>query len=292
MLEFHIEGLENRIVQTPIYRNGKIITAFCYLTISGLSIGMLQRICLELTNAGIFEDMDGKVSLSSKLIHEKVFESMVDKAIKTLSKTLQDTKPWDHMAESFTLTRKMNPLAINVTIEMKFYGRLSKVIDLDLVPSYRLHYDTTTRYEGVRLNCPIHAICKWVDGEDLNQNLIWSPKSTGYEMHIFDIARKDQRKLYILTALRIIKTYLVKTKEIAKAAGHPPPQITTVLKSYHLRQIAFYAMYYLFHKHPNFRLDCAHTALLYFIDFLQIALKAKRLPHFFFSSRLAQDMLF
>ncbi|KAH3775139.1 hypothetical protein DPMN_176536 [Dreissena polymorpha] len=112
-------------------------------------------------------------------------------------------------------------------------------------------------------------------------------------MHIFDIARKDpqNRKLYILTALRIIKTYFVKAKEIAKAAGHPPPQITTVLKSYHLRQLAFYAMYYLCHKHPDFRLDCVTPALGYFIGFLHSALKAKRLPHFFYSSREAQDML-
>ncbi|KAH3775145.1 uncharacterized protein LOC127844339 [Dreissena polymorpha] len=293
MLEFHIEGLENRIKQTPIYKNGKIIPAFCYITISDLSIDRLQRLCPELSYAGLFEYRDGHIFLSSKVIHEKVFESMVDKAINTLSNTIREAKPWRHMAESFTLTRKMNPPAINVTIEMKFHGRPSKVIDLDLVPAYLFDYDRTTTYEGVLLNCPIHAICKWVDGEDLNQNLIWSSKSTGYEMHIFDVARNDprKRKLFILTAVRIIKTYFVKTKEIAKAAGHPPPQITTVLKSYHLRQIAFYAMYYLCHRHPTLRLDCASAALSYVIGFLEKALKAKRLPHFFYSSRLAQDML-
>ena len=54
-------------------------------------------------------------------------------------------------------------------------------------------------------------------------------KSTCY------ISPDRTRNMYILTALRIVKTYFVRTKAIAKEADHAPPQIVTVLKSYHLK---------------------------------------------------------
>ncbi|XP_052233159.1 uncharacterized protein LOC127846018 [Dreissena polymorpha] len=292
MLEFHIEGLEKRVermyIASPLV-SGKNIPGFCYLQITGTTPENLRKSCPELFEEGVFQSKAGQIFISSKRLYERVFYSMVDKAIHNL--TIEDASTIFRNAETFRLTQNWNPPAINVTIELKFSGKPAKVIDLDLVPAFCLSLDKTTRYKDCLLNCPIHAVCKWIDGEDFNQDLIWSAKSTGYEIHILDVARDDQRTLFIMTALRIVKTYFVKTTQIAKAGSFLPPQIVTVLKSYHLKQIAFYMIYYICHKYKHFKLYSAEKALSYFIAFLDKALEAKRLPHFFFTSSAARDML-
>ncbi|KAH3775148.1 hypothetical protein DPMN_176545 [Dreissena polymorpha] len=84
---------------------------------------------------------------------------MVDKAIHNLTITIKDASTICRNAETFRLTRKRNPPAINVTIELKFSGKPAKVIDLDLVLAFRLSLDKTKRYKDSILNCPIHAVC-------------------------------------------------------------------------------------------------------------------------------------
>ncbi|KAH3775150.1 hypothetical protein DPMN_176547 [Dreissena polymorpha] len=196
-------------------------------------------------------------------------------------------------ASSFRVYRKMNPPAINVTIELLYNDSIKKKIDVDLVPAYLLQYDERATYQGHHMCCPIHAVCKWVGEVHCDEKLMWDVKITGYEKHIIDIARQstDGRKLCIMTALRIVKTYFVKKAKHAKDQAIAPPQIVTVLKSYHLKQIAFYLLYFLCHKFPYFPLPGAETALGYFLDLLKVCLRSKSLPHFFYGGTDVCTML-
>ncbi|WAQ98335.1 hypothetical protein MAR_022708 [Mya arenaria] len=300
MLEFHFDGLESHIQPaTTKNRNGYFIPGHCYLELKGVDLGYLKDKYPRLHAKSIFIVSSGKVYLSSKNLHTKVFQSMVDTAIDNINQAIEHHNRDTNQPSRFGLRRKMNPPSINVTISMKggvtydSWGNVKtstdKELDLDFVPAFLLGKDQTTRYEGVLLECPIHAICKWAEEDSfkaiefVDQILIWDIKSVGYERHILDVARRDTKKLYILTALRILKTYFVKTKEIARQSRGSPPQIVTVLKSYHLKQLAFYLLNYLCHKYPNFKVDGVQKALLYFFDILRIALTEKCLPHLFFS---------
>ena len=311
ILEFHIEGLEINLKQQNIHKNGdRIVPGFCFMVIEGKPLDKLRERFPKLYREGVFVEKNGVVYMSSRCLHQRVFGSMVDKACNTIIEKIKNLK---RSGESinFNITRKMNPPAINIVIilsddvhalfmkqgQPRSTDSLVKEIDVDVVPGLLLRYDNTTKYEGMLLNCPIHAVCKWAEQERgkalefVDASLVWSVNTNGYEKHLLDVARQDRRKLYILTALRIVKTYFVRTKAIAKKAGHVPPQIVTVLKSYHLKQIALYLMFYLCHLHPTFRLHSAHRATLYFIDIISTALNAKRLPHFFYSNNNVQVML-
>ncbi|XP_052794411.1 uncharacterized protein LOC128227688 [Mya arenaria] len=298
MLEFHFDKLN--IQQTHIKNmDGYHIPGHCYLEINGLDLNDPRNEYEGLHAKNVFIESAGKMYLSSKNLHTKVFQSMVDKAIENINQQIYNHDIITGQKCEFVLKndkpikRKMNPPSINVTIKLKrgvIYERLGSVnadkeLNLDFVPAFRLPRDKTTTYEDVLLDCPIHAICKWAEEnsfkalEFVDQNLIWDVKSLGYERHILDVARRDKRKLYILTALRILKTYFVKTKEIASS----PPQLVAVLKSYHLKQLAFYLLNFLCHKYPHFEVDGVQRALLYFICIMRTALNEKRLPHLFFS---------
>ena len=284
MLEFHIEGLEGKISEESILdQNNRHVSGFCFMKIDGVDMAYLRKRYPRLVQRGLFLEQDGRIRLSSKTLYESVFKSMVDKA------TDQIRASNDH--QNLVITRKDNPPAVNVQIRNNgFDPSLPSVIDIDFVPAFRLRVDETTTYEGTPLNCPIHAVCKWSPPESskalefVDSEIVWNVKTTGYEIHILDVARNDTRKSIIFTALRIVKTYFTKTKKLT----HSPPPLVKIVKSYYLKQIAFYILYYLCHVHRNYELNGVKRALLYFIDFLEVALETKRLPHFFFSEKAAE----
>ncbi|XP_052795651.1 uncharacterized protein LOC128228394 [Mya arenaria] len=298
MLEFHFDGLDDRIKQIYVIDGDKrmFIPGHCYLELRDVTIELLRKNYAKLYKKGVFIEKEGKIFLSSKHLHVQIFESMVDSAVEKMNTEIKIHDILEMKKCKFALKRKMNPPSINLAITFKAAEQVfdigplkDKDMDLDFVPAFLLRHDQTTSYEGELLKCPIHAVCKWAEENSLkaleiaDQTRIWDVKSTGYEKHILDVAREDERKLYILTALRILKTYFVKTKKYAKESGCAPPQIVTVLKSYHLKQLAFYLLNYLCHKYPHFVVDGVQKALMYFIDAIRVALKEKHLPHLFFS---------
>ncbi|KAH3773069.1 hypothetical protein DPMN_174420 [Dreissena polymorpha] len=72
---------------------------------------------------------------------------MVDTARHMITTTLLSDNGVLKKASSFQLCRKMNPPAINVTIELWYNDSIEKKIDVDLVPAFLLRYDEKT-YEG------------------------------------------------------------------------------------------------------------------------------------------------
>ena len=284
MLEFHIEGLEGKINQESILdQDNRHVSGFCFMKIDGVDMAYLRKRYPRLVERGLFVEQGGRILLSSKSLYERFFKSLVDKATDTIRES--------NMYKNLVITRKDNPPAVNVQIRNNgFDPTLPSVIDIDFVPAFRLRVDETTTYEGTPLNCPIHAVCKWSPPESfkalefVDSEIVWNVKTTGYEIHILDVARNDTRKSIILTALRIVKTYFTKTKH----SSNSPPPLVKIVKTYHLKQIAFYILYYLCHVHRNYELKGVERALLYFIDFLEVALETKRLPHFFFSEKAAE----
>jgi len=284
MLEFHIEGLEGKITEESILdQYNRHVSGFCFMNINGVDMADLSSQYPSLFQRGVFKEQDGRIRLSSRSLYENVFKSMVDKA----TDKIRASKDY----QTLVITRKDHPPAVNVQIRNNgFSPTLPSEINIDFVPAILLRVDKTSKYEGTRLNCPIHAVCKWSPPESskalefVDSEIVWNVKTTGYEIHILDVARNDMRKSIIFTALRIVKTYFTKTK---KSSSSPPP-LVNIVKSYHLKQIAFYILYYLCHVHRENDLRGVDTALMYFIDFLEVALDTKLLPHFFYSEKAAE----
>ncbi|KAH3829652.1 uncharacterized protein LOC127876199 [Dreissena polymorpha] len=305
VIQFQIEGL--KLVSKPVTKSSVVIPGFCFFEIDE-KWENLEKTLQKLCQKSVFVKSDGKLFLSSKNLHEKVLTSIVDAASAIVEKNIQDNKE-----VKFSITRKKNPPAINITIHLNeeahnklmVKGKLRKAedstgeIDLDIVPAIKLRDDEKTTYEGIRLDCPIHAVCKWVEGDmkqmlefvsETEKTLVWHINSSGYEKHTLDVIRTTARGHYILTALRIMKTYFVKAKTPAKDSKQSPPQLVTVLKSYHLKQIALYEVMFTCHLRPTVALNNTYDALLYFISLLEAALDAKHLPHFYYSNPLITRM--
>ncbi|XP_052277206.1 uncharacterized protein LOC127876197 isoform X3 [Dreissena polymorpha] len=305
VIQFQIEGL--KLVPKPVTKSSVVIPGFCFFEIDD-KWENLEKTFPKLCQKSVFVKSNGKLFLSSKNLHEKILTSIVDAASVIVQNTIRDNKEVE-----FSITRKKNPPAINITIHLNeeahnqfmVAGKLRKAedgtgeIDLDIVPAMKLREDTTTTYQGTRLGSPIHAVCKWVEG-DMNQMLefvsetekplVWHINSSGYEKHTLDVIRTTARGQYILTALRIMKTYFVRAKTLAKDKKQSPPQLVTVLKSYHLKQIALYEVMFTCHLRPTVALNNTYDALLYFISLLEAALDAKHLPHFYYSNPLVTLM--
>ncbi|XP_060586020.1 uncharacterized protein LOC132741780 isoform X1 [Ruditapes philippinarum] len=299
ILEFHIEGLQ--FLEQPIYKNKKYVPGFCYLKVDASGKVIPDRYP-KLWHEKVFEEKNGTIYLSSRMIHQGVFESLIDKSCRAIEEKIEAMQRCKKV--NFHITRKMNPPAVNITIHLdddandlfmrqcQIRNRTDVVreIDLDIVPALRLRVDSQTIYNGSPVNAVIHAVCKWKEEdaakslEIADQGLVWHINSAGYERYILDVARTDQKQKYILTALRILKTYFTKAKTIAKNENMSPPPITTVLKSYHLKQIALYMILYTCHLYPDMRINDVERALLLFLNILHISLEDKHLPHFFYSN--------
>ncbi|XP_053397031.1 uncharacterized protein LOC128556324, partial [Mercenaria mercenaria] len=192
--------------------------------------------------------------------------------------------------------RKYVPGFCYLQVEQRRDKLQEKYPKLDIVPALRLRVDEHTRYNGNSVNADIHAVCKWKE-EDAekslviaNQMLVWHINSAGYERYTLDVARTIQKHRYILTAHRILKTYFTKTKAVAKSENRSPPPIATVLKSYHLKQIAFYLILYACHLYPSTRIDGVQRALVLFVNILHTSLEKRHLPHFFYSNSGIRNM--
>ncbi|XP_060586028.1 uncharacterized protein LOC132741781 [Ruditapes philippinarum] len=297
VLEFHIEGL--RLLEQPIYKSGKYVPGFCYLKVDASSQYLQDRFP-KLWHESVFEERDGTVYLSSRMIHQSVFESLIDKSCRAIEEKIEAMP----RSRNFHISRKMNPPAVNITIhldddandlfmnqgQIRNRSDIVREIDLDIVPAIRLRFDSDTEYNGRPVNAVIHAVCKWKEEEAVkslefaDQMLVWHINSAGYERYTLDVARTSQKQKYILTALRILKTYFTKTKTTAKNERRPPPPIVTVLKSYHLKQIALYLILYTCHLYPHTRVDDMERALVLFVNLLHTSLEKKHLPHFFYSN--------
>jgi hypothetical protein len=171
------------------------------------------------------------------------------------------------------------------------------MIHFDIVPAIRLNTDKITLYNGLHINAAWHAVCKWKEEESpnslqmANQSRLWHMNSAGYERHIFDVARTINVQRYILTALRILKTYFRKVRSASLEENKAPPILVTVIKSYHLKHLALYLIQYSCLYSFVVIIDCTQRALGCLLTLLKGALLGKHLPHFFYSNSNIRKML-
>lgn len=260
----------------------------------------------ELCRRHVFtQDVDQKWCLSSANLHEKVFISIIDACNSRIKLQVNDTQTIDKF-EIDLKTRKNAP-SVNICIKMSikddtydYMEQLSRIqqslvqleaavtleINIDVVPGLLIAEDTIPdpSQMGQEMKCPRYAVFKWFqDSHPLahqyssNSTLLWRLCSSGYEKHVLDVARGSTEQCYILTALRIVKLHFQKKDELY---GDNKPQIVTVLRSYHLKQIALYCILYLTVMNKAI-LTGVKDALAYLLDFLKTALEKRKLPHFF-----------
>lgn len=308
ILLYHFEGFN--LAQVQVRRNNAIIPEFGFLEVSR-PLTWLKENYPKLCDAGVFEDdKDGVVKLNARALHQRVFESMIDRSVTNIIAKIEESIKG--MIVPFRICRKMNPPSINITIEVPDEvhqhfmpagtlrpGSTVRQIDVDIVPGILIRTDMVPDpfNPNRTMECPVYAVFKWREeskaGPEVfgaKADLLWRICSSGYEKHTFDVARNDQRMRYIMTALRLIKTYCTATKKRALADGKAPPPFTTVMRSYFLKHIAFYVILFLGYLHKDVKLTGVEVALQYFVSFLKVSLEKGRLPHFFHSNKLITTM--
>ncbi|KAL3886747.1 hypothetical protein ACJMK2_026724 [Sinanodonta woodiana] len=280
LLEYHIEGL--RIRPEPI--SG--IPGLGKMKILNPNHEVENRYPTWLRKKIIDVHM-GSYFLNSRMIHQTVFESLLDQSRENITSS-------DRQKVSFVIARSMNQPSVNLTIKITqktagFWGapEIPDVIDIDVVPAMIID---TEQAKGTRgfIECPRYAVVKWMDESQVrassfdNPAMIWRLCTSGYEKHYMDLARNDKEKCYIMTACRIIKTFMSKEKEKSQRNQLPLP-VSTFLRSFYLKNIAFYCM--LFTK----SMSGVHEALGYFLGFLNASLETGNLPQFFHGNHLLMD---
>ena len=282
LLLYHLENiyLSPRNIETA---SNKIIPEFCKMTCNRSRDTVKARLP-TLFKKGVFKELaDGTVCLSSRALHQQVFQSIIDQATDKIRDIISNLEIRGKRLE-FQISRIMNPPSINLTIHVTN----GKKINVDVVPGLLLREDQIPDPArlGQTMDCPVYAVFRWAEEASVkaqkftDPDTVWRICSSGYEKHTADVARCRQQERYIMTALRILKTYFTKTK---KSGNSTPPQIVTVLRSYHLKHIAFYILLHTQYIH-KIELKGVEEVLKYFFSFLRISLEKKQLPHFFHSN--------
>ncbi|KAK3598648.1 hypothetical protein CHS0354_024370 [Potamilus streckersoni] len=240
---------------------------------------------------GVIVKCENSFYLSSRRLHERVFESIIDRSREKISSLINGLLLREKVA--FNLTRRMNPPSVSLSIT---FGRNSQTvsaagllylrtspssfpdIDIDIVPGMEVQGKSELKH---------YVVAKWLDD---NQNetalfdtpsMVWRICTSAYEKHNIDIAREHTGKRYIMTACRIVKAYMSTQKEIGKS-GIPPLPISTFMRSYFLKNITFYCF--------HFRGDVpgVKDALGCFLGFLNVCLEEGHLPQYFIGNHLLQ----
>ncbi|KAK3604411.1 hypothetical protein CHS0354_008737 [Potamilus streckersoni] len=288
LLEYHIEGLH--VEPVPI----DAFPGLGEMKILNTDYEIERRFATWLRKNVIVRHQ-GSYYLRARILHQSVFESLLDKCReKIANKTKQNI--------SFQLTRRMNPPSVNLTIKniqrdkgivgalwdwLLAEGNEPDVIDIDVVPAMMVVKEKARGTSGF-IDCPRYAVVKWMEDTRAlasrfeDPSMIWRICTSGYEKHYMDLARNDTGKRYIMTACRIIKTFMSKEKD-KRLPGQLPLPISTFLRSFYLKNIAFYCM--LFTK----SVKGVRQALGYFLGFLKISLEEECLPEFFHGNSLLKN---
>ena len=282
LLLYHFENifLSPKDIETE---SNKIIPEFCKMTCNR-SLDTVKARLPTLFRKGVFKELaEGTVCLNSRALHQQVFQSIIDQVTDKIRDIISDLEIRGQRP-GFQISRIMNPPSINLTIHMTN----GKNIDVDVVPGLLLREDQVPdpARPGQTMDCPVYAVFRWAEQRSMkgarfnDADIVWRICSSGYEKHTADVARCRQQERYIITALRILKTYFSKTKRSGNSA---PPQIVTVLRSYHLKHIAYYILLHTQYIY-KIKFKGVQEVLLYFFRFLRTSLERKRLPHFFHSN--------
>lgn len=315
LLQYHFEGLDYEIEH--ISSGNNVLPELGYLRVNSTK-ERLSQTHPKLYRKDVFFEMNGQTYINSRYLQEKVFTSLVAKA----SSTVQNKVNRDENREKFDFKIKTrnNPPSVNIGIELtddedfslihhlgeieleslrrgrdlqKLPSRKTTIIDVDIVPGLLLYEDRVPdpTKRGWTMSCPVYAVFKWLTENHRSASrygavpaLLWRVCSSGYEKHVMDVAQGKFQQRHIINALRFLKLYFRNMKKL-----QPPPQVVTVLRSYHLKHIAFYCILFL-RVLNNVQISDVETAVAYMLAFLKVCLDERKLPHFFQANENIKEM--
>ncbi|XP_052075903.1 uncharacterized protein LOC127713993 [Mytilus californianus] len=163
-------------------------------------------------------------------------------------------------------------------------------LDIDFFPAFHLRNDRVPNLYTEKLphgfgieqmNCQVYAVMKWVHrsteaSSTFDSDCLWRECTSGYEKQILDICRRNNSQRYLMTACRLLKSYV--------ANQHKTIQIRSVAASQHLKTICFFCVTFLTTPSDHNSLSWLKEALGYFLFFLGLCIESKNLPHFFFGN--------
>ncbi|VDI42856.1 Hypothetical predicted protein [Mytilus galloprovincialis] len=244
---------------------------------------------------GVFKQVfRNKYLINSRNLHLKVFESIIDKTRELVNEMLRDTE--------YSFDRIAKPPTINIRILLNkekgipdLYDKLSIItlqsesleakefkpsLDIDIVPALLIRNDSVPdpNARGAKMPCPVYAVMKWVNlSQDtemaMYKDFLWRVCTSGYERHILDVCQTNTSQQFLITACRILKTY------VSNQDG--TNQIHKVATSYHLKTICFHCITLLTIPKDHNSLSGVKEALGYFLSFLNLCINSATLPHFF-----------
>lgn len=250
----------------------------------------------------------GNYYFNTRNLQERVFKSLVDKTRQNLNDQLKQN------SSKLAISRICKPPTFDIHIPIELNSNKDKGIsdlfdtfcrlegaiqaqgrevrprtslDIDLVPALLIRHDRVPNpnYPESDISCPVYAVMKWahkgiyMSSADQKDQL-WREDTSGYEKHIIDIAvqRDEDSQRYLMTACRILKSY------VANLPGTGTNQLHVVMASQYLKTICFHCFTMLTIPRDQNSLSGVGNALGYFLCFLDLCIKTKNLPHFFYGN--------
>lgn len=240
-------------------------------------------------NTEIFKKFaNGEYFLNTKNLQEKVFKSIIDKTRKVINDQLYDIN------SPYFLRRTSKPptFDINITLNKEkaitvlrddirsvqgmhvtIKSNKKQSLDIDFVPAFHLRNDRVPNPHTANLphgfgienmNCQVYAVMKWAHrsteaSSTIGSDCLWRECTSGYEKHILDVCRQNNKKSFLMTACRLLKSYV--------ANQHKTNQIRSVAASQHLKTICFYCVTFLTTPSDHISLSGLKDALGYFLFF-------------------------
>ncbi|XP_076072058.1 uncharacterized protein LOC143043764 [Mytilus galloprovincialis] len=245
----------------------------------------------------IFETgKDGKYYINTKHLQERVFKIIINKTRHLINDHLEAIGRQEYTMQQST---KPPTVGIDLTLDKEtvmedVYETFSSFdlqaaripstpmqeLHIDIVPALVL-YDDEISSEGNDMKCSVYAVMKWKNSPTPSENqYIWRKCSSGYEGFIFGQEQLDSSQLYMMTACRIVKSWIHGRKYELKS-------LRSVLESYHLKTACLHLMCMLKVDQTNTGNTTIHgvrQALGYFIYFLNLCIRYNWLPHFFYGN--------
>ena len=235
-----------------------------------------------------YEIVSGNGYVNTTQLQGKVFASILDQALSKINLNLANESASSYNVDQYTVKRSVKIPNLELTVCKANNSLFSKeeIFSIDFVPGILIKRDdipdpyTSKEYSVTRMSCDRHAVMKWQnvnkknpDIHEDNYKLCFSNSTSGYEKQVFDVARRNSSQRYILTACRVLKTYLKNTRS--------PNQLSSLISSYHIKNACMYCILLLTVPSDNNTLIGVKQALGYMVYFLKQAIEKKYLPHFF-----------
>ncbi|CAC5396713.1 unnamed protein product [Mytilus coruscus] len=311
LVKFEIEGMQ--VTECPVYDySGEQMVELIKLRVENPEYLLRNYAWLNcndiFTETGFY---DTTYYINTQNLQEKVFKSLLDKTRQQICEQL----PYDDRTV-YAFRRSVSPptflirisldreisyvrnLYSNVTLESRNqsfktnYGHLP-TLDIDFVPALMLRKDyvpnpytvNQVTYGKTEMTCAVYAVMKWArrlheSERTVDHDYLWRESTCGYEKHINDVGRRNPSQRYVMTACRIVKSYVAWMKSNHRNTN----QLHRVAVSYYLKNLCFHCIALLTVPSKTKSLSGVKEALGYFLLFLELCIDNRNLPHFFYGN--------